>query len=177
MTAASCTSSCLPPLDRPKAVAGRQFSITDWSNNSEKNTSYAAYAQATYSIGPIPVSPPACVIPMTSARAISASQSIRTPRTQATTNALTNAVFNPSPFVYNGISYAGQSNVCLLTNPNGVTLPLSQCAVDINKSYHKPTWTLALDHDLWEGTMVYATMRSGYRSGRHQYPGAEYRRP
>ena len=95
----------------------------------------------------------------------SAAESIRTPATQATTNALANSVFNPAPFVYNGISYAGQSNVCLLTNPNGVTLPLSLCATDINKSYHKPTWTLALDHDLWEGTMVYATMRSGYRSG------------
>src|SRR6185312_1524099 len=94
-----------------------------------------------------------------------ATQSIRTPATAATTNALNNAVFNPTPFVYNGISYSGQSNVCLLTNPNGVTLPLAACAVDINKSYHKPTWTLALDHDLWEGTMVYATMRSGYRSG------------
>ena len=34
----------------PQAVAGRQFSITDWSNNSEQNTSYAAYAQATYNI-------------------------------------------------------------------------------------------------------------------------------
>ena len=44
-------------------------------------------------------------------------------------------------------------------------LPLSQCAVDVSKSYHKPTWTLAVDHDLWDGTMVYATMRSGYRSG------------
>ena len=32
-------------------------------------------------------------------------------------------------------------------------------------SFHKPTWTLALDHDLWDGTLVYATMRSGYRSG------------
>ena len=34
----------------PTAAAGKQFSITDWSNNSEQNSSYAAYAQATYSI-------------------------------------------------------------------------------------------------------------------------------
>ena len=48
---------------------------------------------------------------------------------------------------------------------NRKRLPESQCATDVSKSYHKPTYTLAVDHDLWEGTMVYATMRSGYRSG------------
>lgn len=149
----------------PQAVAGRQFSITDWSNNSEQNTSYAAYAQATYNIWSDTRFTAGVRYTYDERFAHLASQSTRTPATQATNNALNNAVFNPAPFVYNGISYAGQSNVCLLTNPNGVTLPLSQCAVDINKSYHKPTWTLALDHDLWEGTMVYATMRSGYRSG------------
>ena len=149
----------------PTAVAGRQFNITDWSNNSEKNSSYAAYAQATYSIWPDTRFTAGVRYTYDERYAHIASQSTRTPATQTTTNALTNAVFNSTPFVYNGISYAGQSNVCLLTNPNGVTLPLSQCAADINKSYHKPTWTLALDHDLWEGTMVYATMRSGYRSG------------
>jgi len=149
----------------PQAVAGRQFSITDWSNNSEKNSSYAAYAQATYSILPSTRFTAGVRYTYDERSAHIASQSTRTPATQATTNALANAVFNSSPFVYNGISYAGQSNVCLLTNPNGLTLPLSQCAADINKSYHKPTYTLALDHDLWEGTMIYATMRSGYRSG------------
>lgn len=149
----------------PQPVAGRQFSITDWSNNSEQNTSYAAYAQATYSIRPDTRFTAGVRYTYDERFAHLASQSIRTPATQATTNALANAVFNPAPFVYNGISYAGQSNVCLLTSATGATLPLSQCAVDIAKSYHKPTWTLALDHDLWEGTMVYATMRSGYRSG------------
>ena len=49
--------------------------------------------------------------------------------------------------------------------------------MDISKSYHKPTWTLALDHDLWDGTMVYATMRSGYRSGGINTQAHEYRRP
>jgi len=29
----------------------------------------------------------------------------------------------------------------------------------------QPTYTFALDHDLWDGTLVYATTRSGYRSG------------
>lgn len=149
----------------PAAAAGKQFNITDWSNNSEKNSSYAAYAQATYSIWSDTRFTAGVRYTYDERNAHIASQQIRTPATQATTNALANAVFNSASFVYNGISYAGQSNVCLLTNANGVTLPLSQCAADINKSYHKPTWTLALDHDLWEGTMVYATMRSGYRSG------------
>jgi iron complex outermembrane receptor protein len=149
----------------PTAAAGKQFSITDWSNNSEQNSSYAAYAQATYSIWEDTRFTAGVRYTYDERFAHLASQSIRTPSTPATNATLTNAVFNSSPFVYNGISYAGQSNVCLLTNPNGVTLPLSQCSVDISKSYHKPTWTLALDHDLWEGTMVYATMRSGYRSG------------
>ena len=149
----------------PTAVAGKQFSITNWSNNSEKNSSYAAYAQATYSIWPDTRFTAGVRYTYDERYAHVATTSVRTPATQATTNALTNAVFSSTPFVYNGISYAGQSNVCLLTNPNGVTLPLSQCAADINKSYHKPTWTLALDHDVWDGTMVYATMRSGYRSG------------
>lgn len=149
----------------PTAAAGKQFSITDWSNNSEKNSSYAAYAQATYSIWSDTRFTAGMRYTYDERHAHIASQSIRTPASVATNATLTNAVFNSAPFTYNGISYAGQSNVCLLTNPNGVTLPLSQCAADINKSYHKPTWTLALDHDLWDGTMVYATMRSGYRSG------------
>ena len=34
----------------PTAAAGKQLTVTDWSNNSEENSSYAAYAQATYSI-------------------------------------------------------------------------------------------------------------------------------
>ncbi|HKU54334.1 MAG TPA: TonB-dependent receptor [Rhizomicrobium sp.] len=149
----------------PTAAAGKQFSITDWSNNSEENSSYAAYAQATYNIWSDTRFTAGVRYTYDERSAHIASQSVRTPATLATNAALTNAVFNSAPVVYNGISYAGQSNVCLLTNPNGVTLPLSQCAANINKSYHKPTWTLALDHDLWEGTMVYATMRSGYRSG------------
>ena len=56
----------------PAAVAGRQFSITDWSNNGEKNSSYAAYAQATYSIWVRhPPDDGRGAIPMTSAMPIS----------------------------------------------------------------------------------------------------------
>ena len=98
-----------------------------------------------------------------------ASQTIQTPATAATNKRwsrrasprLQSGALSP----IDGISYAGQSDLCVLTDANGKLLPQSQCAVDISKSYHKPTYTLALDHDLWDGTMVYATMRSGYRSG------------
>ena len=145
--------------------ANRQFQFTNWSNNSEENSSYAAYAQGTYSIRADTRFTAGVRYTYDERFAHIASQLTRTPATIASNAAVTNGVFNPAAFTYNGISYAGQTNVCLLTNPNGATLPLSQCAVDIRKSYHKPTWTLALDHDLWEGTLVYATMRSGYRSG------------
>jgi iron complex outermembrane receptor protein len=149
----------------PLAQTGKQINVTDWSNNSESNSSYAAYAQATYSIWSDTRVTAGVRYTYDERFAHVASQQIRTPASVATNAPVTNAVFNPASFTYNGITYAGQSNICLLTNPNGVTLPLSQCAANIYKSYHKPTWTLALDHDLWEGTMVYATMRSGYRSG------------
>ena len=59
----------------------------------------------------------------------------------------------------------GQTHACALTDTNGKLLPLAPCATNINASFHKPTWTLAIDHDLWDGTLVYATMRCGYRSG------------
>src|SRR4051812_8017346 len=55
----------------PTAAAGKQFSITDWSNNSERNSSYAAYAQATYSICLTPASQSVGATPMTSAPRIS----------------------------------------------------------------------------------------------------------
>ena len=77
----------------------------------------------------------------------------------------------------NGITYAGQSNVCLLTNrqrhdPAAVAMRRRTST----RAIHKPTWTLALDHDLWDGTMVYATMRSGYRSGGINTQAHQYRR-
>jgi iron complex outermembrane receptor protein len=74
-------------------------------------------------------------------------------------------VFDPAPYTLHGITYAGQTRACTLTDVNGVLRPLANCAADINKSFDKPTWTLGIDHDLWAGTMIYATTRTGYRSG------------
>ena len=176
MTAASFISSCPRAAGPPTAVAGKQFSITDWSNNSEKNSSYAAYAQATYSIWSDTRFTAGVRYTYDERYAHVATQSIRTPATAATTAALTNAVFNPTPFVYNGISYAGQSNVCLLTNPNGVTLPL----VAMRGGYQQELPQADLDpgagsrsvgghHGLCDHAL-------GLSLRRHQHPGAEYRR-
>jgi iron complex outermembrane receptor protein len=90
---------------------------------------------------------------------------IRTPATQATSNAVTNGVFNSAGFSYLGTTYSGQTTVCGLTNAGGIPLPMAQCPTTINKSFSKPTWTVAIDHDLFDKTIVYVTSRSGYRSG------------
>jgi iron complex outermembrane recepter protein len=153
----------------PTAAAGKQITVTDWSHNSELNSSYAGYAQLTYSIWSDTRLTAGVRYTYDERFAHIASQSIQTPATAATNQMLINAgkpaIFNSAPYTIAGISYAGQSDLCFLTDANGKVLPESQCAVDISKSYHKPTYTLAIDHDLWDGTLVYATMRSGYRSG------------
>ncbi|MBV9549596.1 MAG: TonB-dependent receptor [Alphaproteobacteria bacterium] len=149
----------------PQAVAGRQLTITDSRNNSEQNRSYAAYAQAVWTVTPDTRLTAGVRYTYDERFAAIATQNIRTPSTQALANAQKNGVFNSAAVTYEGISYAGQTDYCTLTDASAVALPLSQCAANVRRSYHKPTWTLALDHDLLPGTMVYATMRSGYRSG------------
>ncbi len=153
----------------PTAAAGRQITITDWSRNSEENSSYAAYLQGTYHIFDHTRLTAGVRYTYDERFAHVATQSTQTPASIATNAALVAAgrpaVYSTTPVVFEGISYAGQSNLCTLTDANGRVLPLAQCAANINKSYHKPTWTASLDHDLWDGTMVYGAMRSGYRSG------------
>ncbi|HWX90041.1 MAG TPA: TonB-dependent receptor, partial [Rhizomicrobium sp.] len=153
----------------PSPVSGKQLTVTDWSNNSEQNNSYAAYAQATYSIRDDTRLTAGVRYTYDERYAHIATQSVQTPATAATNAALVNAgkaaIFNPAGFTFEGITYSGQSDLCGLANPAGVLFSQAQCAQDIRRSFHKATWTLALDHDLWDGTMVYGTMRSGYRSG------------
>ncbi len=153
----------------PTAATAKQITVTDWSHNTEANSSYAGYAQGTFIIRDDTRLTAGVRYTYDERHAYIASQSVQTPATAATNGLLVAggkaAVFNTAGYTIEGITYAGQSDLCFLTNAKGVILPLSQCAVDVNKSYHKPTWTLALDHDLWDGTLVYATMRSGYRSG------------
>jgi iron complex outermembrane receptor protein len=149
----------------PTAAAGKQITITDWSNNSEMNSSYAAYAQGTYSIWSDTRLTAGVRYTYDERFAHIATQTIRTPASLATNATAVNGVFNPAGYTFEGITYTGTTTSCGLTNVSGVIRPLSQCPSDINRSFHKPTWTLALDHDVWDGTLVYATMRSGYRAG------------
>ena len=153
----------------PSAIAGKQLTVTDWSNNSEKNSSYAAYAQATYNIWSDTRLTAGVRYTYDERFAHIANQTVQTPATVVTNTALVTAgkpaIFNSAGFTFDSITYAGQSNLCGLANPAGALFPQAQCVQDFSRSFHKPTWTLALDHDLWDGTMVYATMRSGYRSG------------
>lgn len=128
----------------PSPVAGRQLTVTDSSRNSEDNASYAFYAQATSR--PMPTTRVTAGIRYTYDERFAhiATQTVRTPATQATSNTVVDGVFNPAGFTFEGITYAGQTNACALTNANGVLLPLAQCSADIKRSFHKPTYTLAV---------------------------------
>jgi iron complex outermembrane receptor protein len=144
---------------------GKAITLQDGSRNSQRNTSYAAYAQATYAVLPDTRLTAGLRYTYDERHALLGTRTDIFPATAATTASLPNAVFDPSPITYNGIAYSGQTLACTLTDAHGVLKPLSQCDTAIDASFHKPTWTLAADHDLWDGTLVYATMRSGYRSG------------
>ena len=153
----------------PTAAGGKQITVTDWSHNSEENSSYAAYAQGTYSIWDDTRLTAGVRYTYDERYAHIATQTTQTPASVATNNTLVAAgkpaLLNTGGFAFEGITYSGFSTLCGLTNAQGQVFAQSQCAQDINRSFHKATWTLALDHDLWDGTMVYATMRSGYRAG------------
>jgi iron complex outermembrane receptor protein len=155
----------LPSSVTPQAVSGKQITLQDGTHNSQRNTSYAAYAQATYAVLPDTHVTAGIRYTYDERHALLDTLDDIFPATTATTAGVANGVYDPTPVTYNGITYQGQTHACALTNRSGVLLPLSSCATNIAASFHKPTWTLAIDHDLWEGTLVYATTRSGYRSG------------
>jgi iron complex outermembrane receptor protein len=155
----------LPAGVTPTAAAGKQITYTNPTNNDERNTSYAAYAQGTYDLGANTRFTTGLRYTVDERFAHLATQTVRTPATAATTATVANGIFNPASFTILGTSYVGQTDACALTNSNGVLLPLAQCSIDLDRHFRRPTWTLALDHDLTEHTLVYATARSGYRSG------------
>ena len=155
----------LPSGNVPFAAAGRQITHTDPTRNDGRNTSYAAYAQATYDLLETTRLTAGVRYTVDKRFAHLETQTIRTPATAATTATVPNGVFDPSAFNLLGVTYLGQTRACALTNTAGVLLPLSQCAVDVARTFKEPTWTLAIDHDLAPGTMIYATARTGYRSG------------
>jgi iron complex outermembrane receptor protein len=155
----------LPGGNVPAAVAGRQITFTDPSSNSAANTSYAAYSQATYSVLPHTRLTAGVRYTVDEREALLTTKSLRFPATAGTTATVPNAVFDPGSYTLQGITYTGITRACALTNANGVLLPPSACSVNVEKTFRKPTWTLAVDQDLFDNTLVYATARSGYRSG------------
>ncbi len=155
----------LPSGGVPAAASGKQITVTDSSQNGEENTSYAGYAQATYAMRPDTRLTAGLRYTLDERFAHMATQTIRTPATLATSNTVKYGVYDPAPYSLYGISYAGQTHACALTDTGGVLLPLSACSTNIDKTFHRATWTAAIDHDLFAGTIIYATARTGYRAG------------
>jgi iron complex outermembrane receptor protein len=155
----------LPSGNTPFAAAGRQITYTDSTRNDGENISYAGYAQGTYRVTDATRVTAGLRYTVDERSALLASQTIRTPSSPALTATVPNGVFDPASYTLYGIGYAGQTRACALTNTAGVLLPQSACSVEVERTFKKPTWTLAIDHDLFDGTLVYATARSGYRSG------------
>ncbi|HEX3754969.1 MAG TPA: TonB-dependent receptor [Rhizomicrobium sp.] len=155
----------LPSAVTPQPVSGKQITLQDGTRNSQRNTSYAAYAQATYSITPDTRFTAGVRYTYDERHAFLDLQDDIFPATANSTLGVANGVFDSTPVTYNGIAYQGQTHACALTDTTGKLKPLASCATNVDASFHKPTYTLAIDHDLWDGTLVYATTRSGYRSG------------
>lgn len=155
----------LPSAGTPAAVGGRQITYTDGTPNGGANTSYAAYGQATYDLTAKTRFTAGVRYTVDKREALLATRSLRFPATPATTATIPNAVFDPGSYTLLGTTYTGISRACAITNTGGVPLAPSACAVEVKRTYKKPTWTLAVDHTLFDQTLVYATARSGYRSG------------
>jgi iron complex outermembrane receptor protein len=155
----------LPSAVTPQPVNGKQITLQDGSANSQRNTSYAAYAQATWSIWADTRLTAGVRYTYDERHALIGTRTDLFPATAASTLGVPNGVFDPTPVTYNGITYAGQTHACTLTDTAGKLKPLASCNTNVDASFHKPTYTLSLDHDLWDGTLVYVTTRSGYRSG------------
>ncbi len=155
----------LPSAVTPQAASGKQITLQNGGRNSQRNTSYAAYGQATYSLTSDTRLTAGIRYTYDERHALIGTRTDIFPASAATTAGVTNGVFDPGSVTYNGITYTGITHACTLTNTAGKLKPLASCDTNVDASFHKPTWTLAIDHDLWDGTLVYATTRTGYRSG------------
>ena len=60
---------------------------------------------------------------------------------------------------------APNPNVCTLRDLNNMPLPITNCTVDLQKSFSDPTWTISLDYKVTPDTLIYLASRRGYRSG------------
>lgn len=54
---------------------------------------------------------------------------------------------------------------CYLLNDAGVRLAPDACSIKKSTSFSEPTYTLSLDYHITPDIMIYATRRTGYRSG------------
>ncbi len=155
----------LPSGIAPAAISGHQITDTDPTRNTQANASFAAYAQATYDLTAHTRLTAGLRFTRDLRWARLETRTVRFPASPQTTAGVPNGVYNPASVTLDGITYAGQTDACALTNAAGVLLPLSQCLYRLSRAYDRPTWTLALDHDLTRNLLVYATTRSGYRAG------------
>jgi iron complex outermembrane receptor protein len=155
----------LPSAVTPQAASGKQITLQNGGRNSQRNTSYAAYGQATYSLTSDTRLTAGVRYTYDERHALIGTRTDIFPASVATTAGVANGVFDPGSVTYNGITYTGITHACTLTNTAGRLKSLADCDTNVDASFHKPTWTLAIDHDLWDGTLVYATTRTGYRSG------------
>ena len=147
------------------AAPGKGITLQDGNRNSQRNTSYAGYAQGTYALTPDTRVTAGVRYTYDERHALIGTRTDIFPATAASTASVANGVYDPGSTTFHGITYTGITHACTLTDTAGKLKPLSSCDTNVDASFHKPTWTLAVDHDVWDGTLVYATMRSGYRSG------------
>src|SRR6185503_11007655 len=93
----------------PTAASGKQLTITDSRANGEENRSYAAYAQATWTILDGTRLTAGVRYTYDERFAHVATRTIRTPSTQALANTQTGngatGTFDPSSVTFEGISY------------------------------------------------------------------------
>ena len=155
----------LPSGVTPTAATGKQITYTNPTTNGQENTSYAGYLQSTFSVRPDTRITAGVRFTEDDREAQLLTQSVRFPASPATTATIANGVYSANSVVLNGITYAGQTDACTLTDATGKLLPLANCNYNLEKTYHKPTWMVSVDHDLFDKTLVYVTTRSGYRSG------------
>ncbi|SFR77772.1 TonB-dependent receptor [Sphingomonas jatrophae] len=155
----------LPSGISPAPVAGRQITYTDATRNDARNTSYAAYAQATWRVRPDTRLTAGARYTIDRRFARLQTRTQRFPASPATNATVRGGIFDPATYTLFGIAYPGITNACALTDTGGRLLPLDQCSAEVRRTFRKPTFTLALDHDLADRTLAYVTARTGYRSG------------
>jgi len=155
----------LPSAGVPAAASGKQITYTNPTSDKQENTSYAGYAQATVRISHDTRVTAGIRDTEDIRQAQLSPQTTLFPATAQTTKSVANGVYRSTPVTLLGVTYTGQTDSCSLTNAAGVLLPEAQCADNLEKTFHKPTWTVSVDHDVFTGALIYFTTRSGYRSG------------